>query len=58
MPYKPADYNSVSPYLIVRGATPAGSLSYYDGIPVPSLFHLALGPSVVDPGHWISPPVD
>ena len=38
------------PYLIVRGATPAGSLNYYDGIPVPSLFHLALGPSITDPG--------
>ena len=38
------------PYLIVRGATPAGSLSYYDGIPVPSLFHLALGPSITEPG--------
>lgn len=37
------------PYLIVRGATPAGSLSYYDGIPVPSLFHLALGPSIIMP---------
>lgn len=37
------------PYLIVRGASPAGSLSYYDGIPVPTLFHLALGPSVVAP---------
>jgi hypothetical protein len=38
------------PYLIVRGATPAGSLNYYDGIPVPSLFHLALGPSITEPG--------
>jgi hypothetical protein len=37
------------PYLIVRGAAPAASLSYYDGIPVPSLFHLALGPGVTDP---------
>ncbi|HET8935366.1 MAG TPA: TonB-dependent receptor [Polyangiales bacterium] len=37
------------PYMIVRGAAPAASLSYYDGIPVPSLFHLALGPSVMDP---------
>jgi hypothetical protein len=36
------------PYLIVRGATPAASLSYYDGIPLPSLFHLALGPAVMD----------
>ncbi|MET0390167.1 MAG: TonB-dependent receptor [Polyangiales bacterium] len=37
------------PYLIVRGASPAGSTSYFDGIPVPSLFHLALGPSLIDP---------
>jgi TonB dependent receptor len=37
------------PYLMVRGATPAGSLSFYDGIPVPTLFHLALGPSLIEP---------
>jgi hypothetical protein len=37
------------PYLIVRGATPAGSLYYYDGVQLPALFHLALGPSVTDP---------
>lgn len=37
------------PYLIVRGAAPAASLSLYDGIPVPSLFHLALGPAIMDP---------
>lgn len=37
------------PYLMVRGAAPAASLSYYDGIPLPSLFHVALGPSVVAP---------
>ena len=37
------------PYLLVRGATPAGSLFYYDGIEVPTLFHVALGPSIVDP---------
>lgn len=37
------------PYLIVRGATPSGTLNYYDGILLPSLFHLALGPSITDP---------
>lgn len=37
------------PYLIVRGATPAGSLYYYDGVLLPALFHVALGPSVTDP---------
>ena len=37
------------PYLIVRGAIPSGTLSYYDGVLVPSLFHLALGPSITDP---------
>lgn len=37
------------PYLIIRGATPAGSLYYYDGVQLPALFHLALGPSVTDP---------
>jgi hypothetical protein len=42
------------PYLIVRGATPSGTISYYDGIPLPSLFHLALGPSVVEP-HFVGP---
>jgi hypothetical protein len=36
------------PYLIVRGATPAGSLNYYDGLALPALFHLALGPSIID----------
>jgi TonB dependent receptor len=36
------------PYLIIRGATPAGSLTYYDGVEIPSLFHLALGPGVID----------
>lgn len=37
------------PYLIVRGATPSGTQTYYDGVLIPSLFHLALGPSVVNP---------
>jgi hypothetical protein len=37
------------PYLIIRGATPSGSPTYYDGMEVPALFHLALGPGIVDP---------
>ncbi len=37
------------PYVYVRGAPPAGTTYYYDGIQVPLLFHLALGPSVVHP---------
>lgn len=37
------------PYLIVRGATPAGTSTYYDGVLIPSLFHIALGPSVIHP---------
>jgi hypothetical protein len=37
------------PYFYVRGAPPAGSVYYYDGIPVPSLYHLALGPAVIHP---------
>ena len=37
------------PYILVRGAPPAGTAQYYDGIPVPSLFHLALGPLITHP---------
>ena len=37
------------PYTIVRGATPSGTVSYYDGVPLPSLFHLALGPAQIEP---------
>jgi len=37
------------PYLIVRGAAPSGSSIYYDGVPVPALFHVALGPSLILP---------
>ncbi|HEX2678617.1 MAG TPA: TonB-dependent receptor [Polyangiales bacterium] len=37
------------PYVYVRGAPPAGTTYYYDGIQVPLLFHLALGPAVVHP---------
>jgi len=34
------------PYLLVRGAPPAGTAQYYDDVPVPALFHLALGPEI------------
>lgn len=37
------------PYVYVRGSPPAGTVYYYDGIQVPQLFHLALGPAVVHP---------
>jgi hypothetical protein len=37
------------PYVYVRGAPPAGTVYYYDGIQVPQLFHLALGPAVIHP---------
>lgn len=37
------------PYFYVRGSPPAGSVYVYDGIPVPSLYHLALGPAVIHP---------
>ena len=37
------------PYVYVRGAPPAGTIYVYDGIAVPALFHLALGPAVIHP---------
>jgi hypothetical protein len=37
------------PYYFVRGAPPSGTGFYLDGIRVPQLFHLALGPAVVHP---------
>lgn len=37
------------PYVYVRGAPPAGSLYYWDGLVLPQLFHFALGPAVVHP---------
>lgn len=37
------------PYLLVRGAPPAGTAQYYDDVPVPALFHLALGPEIAHP---------
>ena len=37
------------PYLLVRGSPPAGTVQYYDDVPVPALFHLALGPEITHP---------
>ena len=37
------------PHLFVRGATPSASGYYVDDIEVPFLFHLAVGPSVINP---------
>jgi hypothetical protein len=38
------------PFFFVRGAPP-GNVGYFlDGVPVPLLYHLALGPSVIHPG--------
>ncbi len=38
------------PYFYVRGAPPANTGYFIDGIPVPLLFHIGPGPSVVAPG--------
>jgi hypothetical protein len=37
------------PYFFIRGSPPAGTLYVYDDIPVPTLFHLAVGPAVIHP---------
>ena len=37
------------PHLFVRGATPSASGYFIDGIKVPFLFHLGVGPSVLNP---------
>jgi hypothetical protein len=37
------------PYVVVRGAAPGNTGYYLDGIRVPALFHVAIGPSVVHP---------
>jgi len=37
------------PLVYVRGAPPAGTVYFYDGVPLPTLFHLGLGPAVVHP---------
>ena len=38
------------PYVYVRGAPPSGTVYLYDDIPLPLLFHSALGPSTVHSG--------
>ncbi len=37
------------PYVMVRGAPPSGTRTYYDGVPLPTLFHVALMPALVSP---------
>ncbi|MET0384725.1 MAG: hypothetical protein ABW321_02140 [Polyangiales bacterium] len=37
------------PYVYVRGSPPTGSLYFYDGIQLPSLYHLAIGPAAIHP---------
>ncbi|MDD9940198.1 MAG: TonB-dependent receptor [Myxococcales bacterium] len=37
------------PYVYVRGSPPSGNAYYYDGIPLPQLFHLGVGPSIMHP---------
>ncbi|HEX4355086.1 MAG TPA: Plug domain-containing protein, partial [Polyangiales bacterium] len=37
------------PYFFIRGSPPAGTLYIYDDIPVPTLYHLAIGPAVIHP---------
>jgi hypothetical protein len=37
------------PYMLVRGAPPSGTAQLYDGMPVPALFHVALGPMITHP---------
>lgn len=37
------------PYVVVRGAAPGNTGYYLDGVRVPALFHLALGPSLIHP---------
>ncbi|MCB9566653.1 MAG: TonB-dependent receptor [Myxococcales bacterium] len=37
------------PYVVVRGAAPGNTGYYLDGVRVPILFHVAVGPSVIHP---------
>jgi len=37
------------PYVVVRGAAPGNTGYYLDGVRIPALFHVAVGPSVVHP---------
>src|SRR5688572_27700537 len=41
-----APLQSGTPYVILRGAPPGNTATLIDGIPVPLLFHLAIGPAV------------
>lgn len=41
---------SALPYFYVRGAPPGNTGYYLDGIRVPYLYHIAVGPSVIHPG--------
>lgn len=34
------------PYLLIRGAPPAGTATIYDGAPIPAFHHMALGPPI------------
>lgn len=38
------------PYVYVRGAPPSATVYLYDDIPIPLLFHSALGPATIQPG--------
>lgn len=38
------------PYVYVRGAPPSGTIYLYDDIPIPLLFHSALGPATIHSG--------
>ena len=38
------------PFFFVRGAPPGNNGTYLDGIKVPLLYHVGLGPSVIHPG--------
>jgi hypothetical protein len=44
-----AQVSGFLPYVVVRGAAPGNTGYYLDGIRVPSLFHVAAGPSVLHP---------
>lgn len=37
------------PYLVVRGAAPGNTGYYLDGVRIPVVFHIAVGPSVIHP---------
>ncbi|KIG12605.1 TonB family protein / TonB-dependent receptor [Enhygromyxa salina] len=44
-----AQVSGFLPYVVVRGAAPGNTGYYLDGVRVPALFHVAIGPSVVHP---------